>query len=246
MYLKSYMKNLFLGMLCLTTLFISNSSSAAMEPWSEKVFIAVEKEFGEAAVKRLRYLHTLILENQDLPVFEKLDLVNRTLNNFPWIADSKQWKKSDYWASPMEMIATFGGDCEDFAVAKWVTLTHLGIPGDHFRLAYVKIKATGENHMVLLYVMNPADPPELWDGYVLDNYDPEVKKGAERTDLIGVYITDGDGTIILVGDRRKGEKVKGVYKDRKTKKLDDLIRKIENDRERFKELNDGREFLPLF
>lgn len=177
---------------------------------------------------------------------DKLNMVNRTLNNLPWIADSQHWKKSDYWASPMETIATFGGDCEDFAIAKWVVLTHLGIPSKHFRLAYVKIKATGENHMVLLYVINPGDPPEQWDGYVLDNYDPEVKKGPERTDLIGVYITAGDGTIILIGDKRKGQSVKGVYKDRKTKKLSDLIKKITEDRERFKELNDGQEYFPIF
>lgn len=240
------MKYLLIGLVCIVSFIAISSASVAMQPWSEKVFVAVEEEFGEKAEKRLRYLHTLILENQDLPLFEKLDLVNKTLNNLPWIADSEQWKASDYWATPMEMIATFGGDCEDFAVAKWVTLTHLGIPADHFRLAYVKIKATGESHMVLLYISNPDDPPEKWDGYVLDNYDPEVKKGSERTDLLGVYITDGEGTIVLLGDKRKGQKVKGVYQDRKTKKLDDLMKKIEKDRERFRDLNDGREFLPIF
>ena len=233
---------------CLAVFFLSSgiAISADYQPWSEKVFIAVEEEYGVDAVKRLRYLHTMILENQDLPVMEKLNLVNKTLNNLPWIADSQHWKMSDYWASPMETIATFGGDCEDFAVVKWVMLTHLGIPNEHLRLAYVKIRATGESHMILLYLRNPSEPPEQWESYVLDNNDHKVKKGVERTDLIAVYLTDGDGTIVLIGDTGKGRNIKGVYKDRKTKKLDDLIKKIGEDRERFKKLNDGRELLPIF
>ncbi|WP_458775139.1 transglutaminase-like cysteine peptidase [Desulforhopalus sp. 52FAK] len=235
-----------LVMCCVVFLFLNPASgvTADYQPWSENVFRAVEQEYGEGAVKRLRYLHTMILENQDLHVMEKLKLVNRTLNNIPWIADSQHWKKSDYWASPMETITTFGGDCEDFAVAKWLVLRHLGIKPEHFRLAYVKIKATGENHMVLLYISNPSEPPEQWEAYVLDNYDPEVKKGSERTDLIAVYLTDRDGTIVIIGTRGKDHFIKGVFKDRKTKKLDDLIKKIQEDRERFKELNDGRALLP--
>ena len=39
-----------------------------------------------------------------------------------------------------------------FAIVKWVMLNHLGISNKHLSLAYVKIKKTGENHMVLLYM----------------------------------------------------------------------------------------------
>ena len=52
----------------------------------------------------------------------------------------------------METLATFGGDCEDIAIAKWIMLTHLGIPAKKLRLAYAKVAATGENYMVLAYV----------------------------------------------------------------------------------------------
>lgn len=241
------MRYYLLALCCFISLgLFSPSGAAAYEPWSERVFTAVEKEYGTNAVKRLRYLHELIQENQSLPVIEKLELVNTTLNQLPWIGDREQWERSDYWATPMEMIATYGGDCEDFAVAKWVVLTHLGIPPEHLRLAYVKIRATGENHMVLLYLINPSEPPEQWGGYVLDNYSKEVKKGSERKDLVGVYITDSEGTIVLIGDGKKGEAVKGVYKDKKSRKLDELIKKIDADRNRFRELNDNRDLFTLF
>ena len=232
---------------CIVVFFLSSGSATAdYPPWSEKVFISVEEEYGVDAVKRVRNLHTIILENQDLPAMEKLDLVNKTLNYLPWIADSQHWKKSDYWASPMETLSTFGGDCEDIAIVKWMMLRHLGIPYEHLRLAYVKVKATGEIHMVLLYLTYPSKPPKQWEAYVLDNLDPEIKIGVERTDLMAVYLTDGDGTIVLIEDTGDGRNVKGIYKDRKTRSLDDLIKKMEADREKYKKLNDGRDLLPKF
>ena len=152
------------------TLLFSPVIAAEYQPWSENVFIEVEKEYGAEAVKRLRYLYNMVKENQELPVMEKLKLVNTTLNHLPWVADSLHWKSADYWATPMETIATFGGDCEDIAIVKWVTLTHLGVAGKHLRLAYGKIKRTGESHMVLVYIENPDAPVQQQKGWVLDNY----------------------------------------------------------------------------
>lgn len=204
--------------------------SREYQPWSENVFQHVEQEYGIDAAKRLRYLHKLIIENQNLPEMEKVKLVNKTLNRLPWIADSEHWKKADYWASPMETITTFGGDCEDISIVKWAILGHLGISNDNLRLAYVKIKETGEDHMVLLYLKNPSAPLEQIESYVLDNYVQEVKKGSERTDLLAIFVTDVNGNIVLIADNGKERSVKGVYKERKIKKLDDLKKKINEDR----------------
>ena len=221
-----------------------NPAWCEYQPWSEKVFQYVAQEYGADAEKRLRYLHSLILDNQDLPSMEKVELVNKTLNKLPWIADSSHWKQADYWAAPMETIATFGGDCEDIAIVKWVVLVHLGITEDHLRLAYVKIKKTGENHMVLLFVKNPSAPIDQLEVYVLDNYVQEVKRGSERTDLIGIYIFDADGNIVLLDDKDGKRSIKGEYKERKIKKLEDLKKKIAANRDTFTELNDGRPLLP--
>jgi len=214
------------------------------QPWSENVFTHISQAYGEDAEKRLRFLHTLILDNQDLPDMEKVELVNKTLNHLPWIADSSHWKAADYWASPMETIATFGGDCEDIAIVKWVVLVHLGITKDHLRLSYVKIRKTGENHMVLLYVKNPSVPPGEQEVYVLDNYVEEVMRGPERTDLLAVYVTDADGNIALINDKDGKRSIKGVYKDRKIKKLEELKLKIAEDRRKFLELNNGVPLIP--
>jgi predicted transglutaminase-like cysteine proteinase len=146
--------------LCALLVITVSGYAAEYQPWSENVF-----------------LHNLIVENQKISVPEKLQLVNDTMNHLPWISDEKHWKSADYWATPLETITTFGGDCEDIAIAKWVVLNHLGINGKYLQLAYVKIKKTGENHMVLLYIDQPNLPPEQQKALVLDILCPGYKKG---------------------------------------------------------------------
>lgn len=228
----------------LFSFFIASTLHAEYRPWSENVFIHAEKEYGPQAAKRLRYLHNLALENQDLPVMEKLELVNNTLNHLPWIADAKHWKQADYWASPIETIATFGGDCEDIAIAKWITLNHFGISGKYLRLAYAKIKKTGESHMVLLYIENPDEAVEKQKSWVLDNYVDEIKKGKDRKDLLAVYVTDSKGNLVLIKDTGSERAIQGVFKERKMKKLEDLKMKIAEDRKKSQEINDGIPLLP--
>ena len=224
--------------------FSSPAFSADYQPWSEKVFLHIKETYGPQAEERMRYLHNLILENQNLPVPEKLKLVNDTMNHLPWIADETHWKNADYWATPLETITTFGGDCEDIAIAKWVVLNHFGVDSKYLRLAYVKIKQTGENHMVLLYIDRPDLPPEQQRALVLDNYVKEIKKGSERTDLLAIYVTDANGNMVLIADNGKERSIKGIYEGQKMRKIEDLKKKIAENRAQLQELNDGRPFLP--
>ena len=127
---------------------------------------------------------------------------------------------------------------------KWVTLNHLGIPSKQLRLAYAKIKRTGESHMVLVYIDNPGDAVEKQRGWVLDNLTDEIKRGKDRMDLLGVYLTDANGNVVLIEDTGTERSVKGVYKERKMKKLEDLKKRIAENRVRFQELNNGRPLLP--
>ena len=39
-----------------------------------------------------------------------------------------QWGVPDRWSPPLETLATGRGDCEDYAIAKYVALTAAGIP----------------------------------------------------------------------------------------------------------------------
>src|SRR5438128_1392962 len=118
---------LLIMLLILCNAVIAPCYAAPYKPWSEKLYAYVNKTYGSDAEKRMRYLNKLATQNQDKTDFEKLTLTNNTFNLFPWIADKNKWQKSDYWATPLEVITTFGGDCEDMVFGKWMMLRHLGM-----------------------------------------------------------------------------------------------------------------------
>jgi len=218
-------------------------SAAGYQPWSENVFAYIQEQYGPEAETRVRHLHDLVIENQDASVEEKLRLVNDTLNQLPWIADETHWKKADYWAPPIETLATFGGDCEDIAIAKWIMLRHLGVPADHLRLVYVRLKSTGEDHMVLAYVENPEAPREQRTALILDNMDPDVRPASERRDLVALFATDAQGNVVLFNDEGKTRTIKSVHEHVKMRNLEELKRKIAKNMELLQELNGGKPLL---
>ena len=129
----------------------------AFEPWEDEVFVAIGKEYGPDAEHRIRTIMELIIANHEKPVMEKIRLTNDILNNIPWIADPDIWKREDYWATPLETLTTFGGDCEDIAIAKYAMLRLMGIPDDNLGFAYVETRDK-ERHMVLIFKENETSP----------------------------------------------------------------------------------------
>ncbi len=215
---------------------------ASDKQWSEKLFSYVNKKYGDEAEKRMRYLNKLVIQNQDKTDLEKLTLTNNTFNLFPWIADKNKWKKEDYWETPLELVTTFGGDCEDMVFGKWMMLRHLGISKDKLLFAYVIIKQTNQAHMILLYRDNPDVPLGKSKIYVLDNMDGEVKLAKDRKDLKGVYIFDSSGAIYGVQDDGVKREVTNIIKPGHFKNYDDLKARILQGRKELKE-NDGEDYL---
>jgi predicted transglutaminase-like cysteine proteinase len=98
---------------------------------------------------------------QGLSLVEKIKAVNTFANNMPYIEDIDLYGKSDYWATPSEFFAR-GGDCEDFAMAKYVALKQLGVSPSQMRLAIVKDKVKNQMHAILIVYTESG-------AYVLDN-----------------------------------------------------------------------------
>jgi len=213
------------------------------QPWSDSLFIQIEKEYGKQGADRMRKLHELIIENQDKPTDVKLKVTNDALNRLPWITDQEKYSINDYWATPLETIATFGGDCEDMAIGKFMTLRLMGVPKENLRLTYVKIKKTGEAHMVLAYIKDIDLPPAKRSALILDNYVKEILPGKERTDLLGVYLLDADKKLTLISDDGKERSIKSQIPNSKSAKLDTIKQKIKENRTKYQKYNDGR---PLY
>ena len=166
---------------------------------NSRVLSGVDKKYGQEAVDRVRALENLIKESNGSSEQEKLEKVNHFFNQYDFVDDIDHWGKSDYWATPIEFLATKGGDCEDFSLAKYFTLKALGIPEDKLFLTYVKAIRLNQAHMVLTYYSSPSAEP-----LVLDNLDSSIQVASKRTDLVPVYTFNGDG-LWLAKQRGKGK-----------------------------------------
>jgi predicted transglutaminase-like cysteine proteinase len=153
----------------------------------------VEARFGPPAPPRI-----VRWERERVPADPEqvlLASVNRKANGVPAVADSEHWQQPDYWATPVEFVASNGGDCEDFAIAKYFALREAGVPGERLRMTYVRALTAGriENHMVLAYYASPGADP-----LILDNLNPRVLPASERADLVAVFSFNDD-------DLRRGQ-----------------------------------------
>ena len=152
-----------------------------LEPGREEI----ELEPGK---QRIADWNALQREKRETPEMEKLEAVNSFFNQLEFVDDLPHWGKVDYWATPQEMLASNGGDCEDFATAKYFTLRQLDIPDAKMRLTYVKAVKLKQPHMVLSYYAEPSADP-----LILDSLVKTILSASERPDLIPIYSFNSQG-----------------------------------------------------
>lgn len=179
---------------------------------------ATEKKYGSRAADRLRQWQELVDENQNMDEEDKLELVNDFFNRVDFVDDIIHWKKKDYWATPVEMLATDAGDCEDYSIAKYFTLKALGVPENKLYITYVKALRYNQAHMVVTYFKTPKSTP-----LVLDNINKRILKASKRKDLVPVYSFNGEG-LWLSRQRGKGKSVKGGTS--KLRQWNDLLNRL--------------------
>ena len=161
---------------------------------NKQFFGHIADRYGPSGSLRLGKMRQQLLEfEKQLPKNDAstLSFVNDLLNRVPQVTDAAHWGVDDYWATPAELVASDGGDCEDFVIAKYFALKESGIPAEKLRLTYVKSFQAGkiENHMVLAYYPAPNAEPLL-----LDNVQPQMLPASKRPDLMPVYEFNGELT----------------------------------------------------
>jgi predicted transglutaminase-like cysteine proteinase len=186
---------------------------------SKKLIRNIEKKYGPKAGTRLLSWEAMIHESQHLTDMEKIKQTNSFVNQIPFIDDQYHWKKKDYWATPIEFLASNGGDCEDFSIAKYFTLKALGIKEEKLTITYVKSMRLNQAHMVLAYYEKPGAIP-----LILDNLTNKVSPATERKDLIPVYSFNGSG-LWLAKQRGKGKLLAGSGR---IKRWQDMLSRMTN------------------
>jgi len=133
---------------------------------------------------------------------QRLTVVNNFFNQrIAFRDDTQVWGVIDYWATPMELLEKGKGDCEDYAIAKYMSLLGAGVPQGRLRMVYVRAQFQGRSqaHMVLAYYAQPDAEP-----LILDNINPEIQAASQRADLTPVFSFNGEGLWTGVGATTAG------------------------------------------
>ncbi len=172
------------GMLAIWTWSLAQSSLDRTQQ------LAMER-YGQRAADVVVAWRKLMDDSRTLSEPEKLAAVNTFFNRrLLFENDVVIWKQKDYWATPLEFIGQGAGDCEDFSIAKYMTLQMLGVPAEKIRMIYVRANVGGvsEAHMVLGYFETPTAEPQI-----LDNLIGSIRPASSRTDLSPVFSFNGQG-----------------------------------------------------
>jgi predicted transglutaminase-like cysteine proteinase len=160
---------------------------------------SVEARYGDRARMRVDAWHRILQGDLQQDEREKLETVNRFFNLLNFVDDIHVWGEKDYWATPVEFLGANGGDCEDYSIAKYLTLLTLGVDQEKMRITYVKATSLNQFHMVLAYYSTVDAVP-----LILDNIDGEIKSAVQRRDLIPIYSFNGQNLWL---NKEKGQGV---------------------------------------
>lgn len=178
-----------------------------------------EKLYGPLGEGRQRIgaWQQLLDEGTGMSEMERLEKVNGFFNRkLRFDDDQRLWGQVDYWATPVEALRIGAGDCEDYAIAKYLTLRRLGVPAERLRITYVKALRQNQAHMVLTYYERPEAVP-----LVLDNLVGEILPASQRSDLLPVYAFNGEGLWLqgAGGNKRVGD-------SKRLSRWQDLLKKM--------------------
>jgi predicted transglutaminase-like cysteine proteinase len=109
---------------------------------------------------------TLVAELKALPLRQRVERANEVLNRVRYVAAEANWHDANHWETPSEFLAR-GGQCQDYAIAKFLALEQSGVPEEALRFAVVRDSLHGADHAVTIVYLDG-------EALVLDNQAPSV------------------------------------------------------------------------
>jgi predicted transglutaminase-like cysteine proteinase len=112
--------------------------------------------------------------------------INRAINlAVRPVSDLAQYGELDVWTAPLATL-TRGGDCEDYAIAKFVALRRAGVAPDDLRIVIMRDTVRGEDHAVAAARL---------DGHwlTLDNRRMAMVEDSDLRNYQPTFVIDQDG-----------------------------------------------------
>lgn len=208
---------LFLVSACLFCFVLSN----ALTNFSQLEKVAFER-FGGTGLEKTKAWQKFLLQASTQSDLAKVTLVNNFVNkSVKYASDTDYYSLEDFWATPLGTLLGGFGDCEDYAITKYVLLKQLNIKDQNLRIQYVLYtEENGEkiSHMVLLYYPDPSNEP-----LVLDNLVSKVQLATTRVELTPVYSFNATGYWVASHEAEIGSAVSKFSKWR------DLLTRMKNE-----------------
>ncbi len=179
--------------LCLAAFFAvhmlaAGAAELGKAPISNRAIKETEKAYGPEAADRIAAWNSLVMDNKNKPIAEKLALTNEFFNRIPVKTEEEIWGRK-HWSTPFEMLQRNAGSQADHVIAKYVTLEALGIGIEKMKITHVhSMKSADQSYMVLTYQSEPGVMP-----LVLDTMDKTIKPANERIELFPEHSLNADG-----------------------------------------------------
>ncbi|WP_169570193.1 transglutaminase-like cysteine peptidase [Sneathiella limimaris] len=152
------------------TLEIASSDLQALPQWRralasfsdlKKAAKACDEDILKCNSQQMTLWRTKIQELEHSPKSIIMRQINQFVNKWQHNSDWATYRHQDYWASPLEFL-TVGGDSEDFAIMKYVSLKELGFSSEQMRIVVTRDVLRGVTHTILSVQLNNKS-------YVLDS-----------------------------------------------------------------------------
>lgn len=170
-------------------LILSGIGALALETDFQRMRVVAEERFGSKGLKAVQDWQTFLNQSAGDSLVVRLKRVNDYINlHTQYVEDTVLWGEKDYWATPLETLGKGAGDCEDYALAKYLSLRALGVPAVNMRLTYVRARLINvlpvktRAHMVVSYYPESKSEP-----LILDSLIAEILPASQRTDLKPVF-----------------------------------------------------------
>ncbi len=136
---------------------IKSSKLEKFRKWTD----VITRHKGNAALKRrkcrvskvnrcsIQNWHKFLRKMKTLPLRAQIDGVNTYFNRVRYIVDPVNYGKKDYWATPNQFFSK-NGDCEDYAISKYLSLRKLGVPIANMRILVLRDLNLKVAHAVLV------------------------------------------------------------------------------------------------
>ena len=128
----------------------------------------------------------------------RLGWINRAVNlSIRPMSDWAQYGYADFWASPLQTLSSSAGDCEDYAIVKYVALRYLGIAPDDLRLLIVR-----DNLRQTVHAIVAVHYEGEW--LILDNRTFAMLNAEQARHYYPLFVLDyrGAGTFAIAAVRR--------------------------------------------